>query len=139
MPKIQFNILVVIAALTSGVAALASASKLADIAWDSHVVGTPYLDGGARMTDPKFVAPTQVSGRRPDQVPCDMLSAIGEFEAYVTSTGVVESVTSHREPVTGTKCQRTYIFSAIKHWRFDPARFEGAPTPVYLWIQVRSK
>ena len=118
----------------------AASQPVVSITWRFHAVGTPEFGGEPKIGKPGYVEPVPVDVKLPTEVPCspDHL-AVGEFEAYINSKGVVEKVHSHYEPISGNSCQRRYIFPVIKQWRFSPALFSGKPTPVFLWVGVSVK
>ena len=128
-----------IALLTCGASPSHASANGADLEWAYHAVGTPYLPGEPKIGKPGFVPPMPIVVKLPQHVPCAPKDALGEYEAFVSEQGRVTSVSSHHDPAGGNRCQRKYIFPAIRRWRLQPATFEGRPTPVYMWIGVNGR
>jgi hypothetical protein len=99
-----------------------------------HAVGTPEFMGPPKIGEPGFIPPIAKRIQVPQGASCLNRERTGEFEAYVNTEGIVETVISHNEPVEGTSCQKKYLFPALLQWKFRPATYQGKPTPVYLWI-----
>jgi hypothetical protein len=111
----------------------------ATLVWQFKVVGTPGFLGPPKITDAQYTAPVPLNVNKADTVPCTFEEAMGNFEAFISASGHVESVHSRHEPVPGNECQSKHVFPIISGWRFKPASFEGRPIPVYLSVWVENQ
>jgi protein TonB len=90
------------------------------------------LDGDGKVSEPVEVS--RVQPDYPDSARKARLQGTVVLEAVISRTGTVESVRVLRSvnPLLDASAAK-----AVTRWRYEPARFDGRPVPVYLTVTVR--
>lgn len=93
---------------------------------------SPILRPGGAVTEPVEIS--RVQPDYPESARKAQMQGTVVLEAVISRSGAVESVRVLRSvnPLLDASAVK-----AVSRWRYEPARFDGRPVPVYLTVTVR--
>jgi TonB family protein len=103
---------------------------------DMHIEGAedPFVNGVARVSDPGVTAPRlkkSVEPKYPAKDLRDQIEGSVSLEAIIDVTGEVRAVRVTHSLTPGLD---DAAMAAARKWRFEPARLNGAPTPILVTL-----